>query len=149
MLKNRLILCGESVIRDAETNRMSVINLTENIAAQSFPAFIPKISVLGVFTREQGDAQRATLRLTGKIGTTELINTDCNLNFEDKTTTRFMVAILGFALIGPGKLVFTFFEAKKKLGSLEIPILLQGEPEIKKFTDKKGKATKRAAFTKG
>ena len=160
MIRNKVLLCAEAVIRDAEANTVSIINLTEGMIAQSFPVFVPKVSILGVFSRDKDDPQRAKVRFEAKIGTTPVFGAEGELNFEDKTNTRFIVNIIGFALTGPGQLSFTFYQDKKKLGSYEVPIMLkEGGPEIKAITgsrsegkknkqNKKKKTSNRAKATK-
>lgn len=142
MLRTKMVLLAEAVIRDSQANTVSIINLIEGIGMESFPVLIPKVSVLGLFSRDDGDPSRVKVRFEAVLATTRLFSGEGLLDFEDKPNTRFILNVQGFVLTGPGQLRFSFYQDSKKLGSYEVTVLLKGGPQINEVTEAQPGKTK-------
>ena len=53
MLRCTLAVVAESVVRDAQSNNVSVFNILETFAAAGFPAIFPRLAILFMLTREE------------------------------------------------------------------------------------------------
>jgi hypothetical protein len=52
MIKFELLVCAETLMRDAEKDAFSAINIMEDFVAEFYPAFIPKFNALLVTSIE-------------------------------------------------------------------------------------------------
>lgn len=116
-MKLKIALCAESIVRDIESNQLSAFNILDQIVASSFPFVFPKLTVVGVFEREENDLMSFDIELDVSHNKTSLFNTSTMLDFQDKLTHRYIFALLGVVIIAPGQLVFTFKHERRKLGS--------------------------------
>lgn len=107
-------MCAESVVRDAETNTVSVFNMIDELGATGMPAGIPKLSALFVLentTIEQAPLDgHVTFTLDGK----ELNKIPVKVDFQDKFRTRVIVVIEGIVL--------------QEYGVLTVSLDVEGQP---------------------
>ncbi|MCI0488618.1 MAG: hypothetical protein L0229_18680 [Blastocatellia bacterium] len=130
MIKSKVVICAEKVIRDAETNSVSIINLIEGINAQAFPVLIPGVSVFGLFEKDKDDPTRFKSKLDIVHNKSIIFSTTSTLDFEDKQRTRFIVSISGLIISDPGSLEFIFYRDKGRVGSYQFNVNLVGEPQV-------------------
>jgi hypothetical protein len=116
MIQLKLAVCAESVVRDGETNTVSVFNILEEITALSFPAAIPKLSVLFMLERENDDPDRIDCLITFTLGEKELGRAEMEGNFEDKFRNRLMLVVQGVMLPEPGILSVNLTVDGKPMG---------------------------------
>lgn len=98
-------ICSEDVIRDVETNAVSLVNLLEEINAAGFPIFIPKLVVFLLLEKEGNEANVQNGNLKLKNNDKVLFSINVAFNFDGKTRTRNIIKINGLAMPTPG--VFT------------------------------------------
>jgi hypothetical protein len=123
MIHLRLALFAETIIRDAETNAMTIVNLIDNLTAPAFPMGLGKLSVLFVMRRDDGDPRNASGVLTFELDAIELGQLPVSLDFEDKPQTRLMVVFQGLVIPAPGTLRATLTIDATVVGSCEAAVL--------------------------
>jgi hypothetical protein len=107
MIRNKLLICSEVVIKEAETNNISIINLFDQIAPAGFPFFFTKLAILHVYEREEGDPEEISINLKFELGAETIFSTDLNSNFQGKKQARNIVVLNGIVLKQPGVLKVT------------------------------------------
>jgi hypothetical protein len=121
-------LCSEDIIRDAETNSISVINVIEDINAEGFPAFIPKLAIFALIEKEAGDAETTEGQITLKNNDKVLFTFDIQFGFDGKPRTRNIVKFNGVAIPTPGKFITEFFASGRLISSKEINCTITNPP---------------------
>ncbi len=123
MIKPKLMLCADAVIRDAETNAISIFNIIEEIGAEALPLLIPRFVVYNLLERDDDDPVKvaATLRLT--IDDESLFEQGITLNFQDKKRNRSIFTLHGLALFRPGILKVSLSVEDHELDSIFIEVI--------------------------
>jgi hypothetical protein len=120
-VKLRLILCSDVNILDVNTNRVSSINLIEEISSQQFPIVVPQFSILAVFDKEEGDEEKVDSTLVVKLNDQELARGPIEVNFEGGAKMhRSLVAFQGFVVPVPGRLVVSILQNGKQFGDWSV-----------------------------
>jgi len=91
------------VIRDFDENRISVIDLLEDITVPALPVVIPRLSLIWAISRDAGDPEDYTGRIVLKMNDQVLMETPVQVNFQGATVTRATAVIGGLALQLPGQ----------------------------------------------
>jgi hypothetical protein len=106
MLRSTLCLVAEGVIRDAETNNVSVYNILESITAQGFPLFLSKLGFLAVWEKETTDPiiYRANFSIT--LNEQQLYAQDIPLDFQNNIRLRSIITVQGVVIPQPGQMNF-------------------------------------------
>ncbi len=104
MIASRLAVCAESVVRDAETNTVSVFNIIEELGATGLPARIAKLSVM--FVLESTIIQPAPLPgyVTFTLDGRELNRVPVQVDFQEQRRTRVILVISGIVVEAYGVL---------------------------------------------
>lgn len=116
MISALLFLCAEHTIRDAETNKVSAINILDGISAESFPALLPNLNVLMVLERDvevDPDEFAGTFELL--IGSQQLVSFPIKGTFTGKRRVRQFIGFGGLVLPAPGTIL-----ARAKIGDLNL-----------------------------
>ncbi len=106
MLKFILFIASESASIDRVSNNLSVFNIIEDIAAQSFPFAIPKITVTVLLSREDTDPNDYEGTVTVLNNTQTLHSFKIPMRFEDKLHSRLNIQLGGLPVSSPGMLSF-------------------------------------------
>jgi hypothetical protein len=122
MIEARLAVCAESVVRDAETNAVSVFNIFEEIGAPAFPVIVPKLSVLFLFERAEGGPERVDSHLVFSLNETELARFPFDVDFQGKPRTRLIVTVGGAQIPEPGMFMVSVFWRDMQMGSWRMPV---------------------------
>ncbi len=67
MVKAKICLLAETVIRDSVKSTMSVINIIEGLEAESYPIFIPHIDFFVLWEKDTGDKTKYSVDAKIKI----------------------------------------------------------------------------------
>ena len=122
MIHAKLGVCAESVVRDAETNAISVFNIFEDLKASSFPVAIPKLSALFILERDTDDPAQVDCLVTIRLGKKEIGRVTLGGDFEDKFRTRVILVAQGVVIDKPGNLVISCIVNNKTMGAWTIPV---------------------------
>ncbi|MDM8550439.1 hypothetical protein QUF72_10190 [Desulfobacterales bacterium HSG2] len=115
MISSVLMLCGEGVIRDCETNHVSVFNILEQISSQTFPMLISKIAVLNILSKDDEDMDETTLFLRFACNKNELMKLPIRVKFGGKERTRSIYQIDGLVIPEPGKFGFQLLDKEDRM----------------------------------
>ena len=102
MLKLKSLIVAEKVIIEKDTNKVTIVDVIENLKSPSYPLFFPNFSCLLYFENDKDNADQNKYKFTLKNNDKLLIDTDVNIDFQGKLTTRSLVNINGLAIPAPG-----------------------------------------------
>ena len=108
MIRTQYAICAERVVRDANSNTVSIFEVVEEIQSPGFPRLVPMIMAVWVLERDAGDPQQPPAALRLIHNGAELHRTDLTVDFQDVNRTRAFVRLGGLVLPGPGTLRFSF-----------------------------------------
>jgi hypothetical protein len=106
-MRSQLCLAARAVIRDSETNAVSVFQLLDNISPRALPLILPDASVLAVWEREEGDPDLINLEFTIHNGT-QVNVTQVIVDWAGATVNRFIINIAELLISEPGQMAFSF-----------------------------------------
>ncbi len=130
MIKPKLAVCAESVVRDAETNAVSVFNILEEIGASMFPVTVPKLSTLFLLERGVDDPEVLECAMTLSLGENELGSFVGPVDFQGERLTRLIIVIQGVVLPEPGTLTTSLLSNGQELGSWQIQVHQVEQPQV-------------------
>lgn len=107
MIRPKLCFAALGVVRDVESNAISVFNIFEAIVPSGLPVFMQQAAFFVLWERDQGDPQDVRGRFVLQIGETRLSGADINVNFADKLQHRSIVNLQGVAVPTSGSLRFS------------------------------------------
>ena len=104
----RAVIClvAQGVIRDGETNNISVFNLLESIMAEGLPVLVPQLCFFVLWEREPDEAAVHQATLSLRLDQRELLTTGARVDFQAFTRARSINNIAGLVLPTVGSLVF-------------------------------------------
>ena len=115
------ILC-EDIIRDVETDRVTIINTIEEINAIGFPLFLQKLCCFVSLDKEGIDIQSFDGKLIIKNNDKTLVDMSAKIVFLEKPRARVMIKLAGIPIYEPGILVVEMLESEKIFLNYNIPI---------------------------
>ena len=107
MIKMQILLLATGIVRDTETNNISIFNIIEQLNAERFPVMMPELNVFALFAMEHGEAREVPVRVRanyrgGKtIGSSEAI-----LDFRRGRRARLVLNLRNTVFEGPGMVDF-------------------------------------------
>jgi hypothetical protein len=122
MLRYITGIVATHVIRDADTNNLSAIQILDELHPGGFPTYVPFLTVVFVLRKQPNDPDNYNFTLRGSIGDAVLADQAMEANFQGKLRTRLIFAFAGFPLPKPGTLVFTLVHNNQDLGTCDIEI---------------------------
>jgi hypothetical protein len=122
MLKNLICLAAKGVIRDANSNNVSVFSILEQLTPEGFPAFMQELDVLSVWQRDAGDPKDQELRFVVRLNKTEKIAVKVELRFGEALINRNIANLRGIVVDEPGELSFSFSQGKKTLAQYAVVV---------------------------
>jgi hypothetical protein len=130
MIKTQLMLCAETVLRDAETNTVSAINLIEEIPSPGFPLFVPKMTVMMLLERQATDSATPAAELKMTLDGMDLHRGPVRIDFQDKLRSRVIVTYNGIPIPKPGLLKLEMAVTGGETTSVKVLVSLIGTPTI-------------------
>lgn len=110
MINSKFIIVGENIIKDAESNNISVINILEDISAESFPILIQKMAILIYFEKESHDDDKPTLVLKVSNNNKILVEHTIKADFRGKNKNRNIIKFGGILFPEPGDAKFEIID---------------------------------------
>lgn len=105
MIQSPLAVCAESVVRDADTNLISIFNVFEELTVPAFPVALAKLSVLFILERDSSDPDQVECIAVLLNGEREINRVQITADFEDKPRTRVIIVAQGLVIENPGTLI--------------------------------------------
>lgn len=122
MITCKLALCAESVVRDIESNRVSIFNIFEGIKSHGFPIGIPRYTCFFFLSRGESDNATFEASLSFDLNGSSLKDFTVNVNFEDKMNNRVIANVFGLVIPGPGILSTRLMYETRELGRWDIEV---------------------------
>lgn len=99
---------AESVIIDQRTNKLSLINLLENLDSDGFPLFFTGFNVVLLCERVITESENQTVHFVISINNKNIFEIDTAMNFMEKgLRTRCILTLNGLVLPEPGLLTIS------------------------------------------
>jgi hypothetical protein len=123
MIRCTLAACAQRVIVDAQTNKLSIIDMIEGMQSQTFPMILPSFACVFNFDRDPAvDEAKLSFEIVAHVDESEVFKYPGELNFEDKSFTRTIISFEGFVIPGPGKLGVKIMNGKEKLAETNVQV---------------------------
>jgi len=117
------MLCADRVIRDAQSNSISVINIFEEIKPEGLPLFISRFMVFVLLKRKTDeDPSKIRCKLRIAIGSNNLLEHVLNIDFQDKKRNRTIVNIGGLVIPSSGILETSIWLDERMLNTFQVEI---------------------------
>jgi hypothetical protein len=113
---------AESVLIDSLTNRMSIINLLEQVHFEQFPSSFQDISFLAYFEREDGDKEHNNYKLKIELNGKSHTELGFESSFAGELRSRTVVKLAGMPITEPGKLSFSVMFEDRQIGMYDFDI---------------------------
>jgi uncharacterized protein DUF6941 len=146
MISCRLTLCAEAVIKDADTDSLSVFNIFDELAPSSFPFTLPKMTCLFFVGHDgkEGTVIPASLIITK--GENEFFKRPIELDFRQRRTSKLVFYFHAVPFDGPGTVRVALVHEDREVGgwSFVIKDVPVGETKAKEpgGTSKTSKASR-------
>lgn len=134
-MKIGYFLCSETVIVDLQSNRCSVINLQEDIAATHFPVIISRLYTVFTALHEPGDDDgQIDLNIVIECGSEQVADLPIKFVFPKDnpsiTRHRQMGIVQNLVLPNPGLIRLSLKRGEQLLASYEFTLENLGHPEF-------------------
>jgi len=107
MVRCKVCLVAEAVIRDAESSAVSVYNILEGITSQGFPLFLQRLAFLTIWEREPEDTAHYRTDFSLTLDDERLLGDSGSIEFQKALRNRSIMTVQGLVVPRPGALVFS------------------------------------------
>lgn len=121
-MKTILLACAESTLLDANTNRVSLINIHDELSSPQFPFLVPLFSVLAVTKNEGGEADEGSCTIRISLGDQTVLDAPVLVNYQGGDIHRSMLGLHGLVITGPGMLRVQLLHNEAEIGEWQIPV---------------------------
>ena len=88
MLQNFVCLVAKTIVRDSQTQNVTVVSIFEEFHPEGFPVFVPEIGVLAMWRREEDDPQKQEIQFTVLNNERELFAAPVEVDFEESEPVK-------------------------------------------------------------
>jgi hypothetical protein len=106
----KLIACAEHIIIDANSGRLSIVNMFEGIEAASFPLLLPNFSFVLVSEREQNEGSEQALQLKFFLNDDLLKEGPLLIDYGETEINRAVIELQSLIITHPGRLSAKVFD---------------------------------------
>ncbi len=121
-MKLTLFACAESALLDANSNRVSLINIHDEIASPQFPFLIPLFSVLAITKKEAGDEDEGSCTIKISLGDQTILEAPVLVNYQGGDVHRSILGLHGLVITGPGALKVELLNNGASVGVWQISV---------------------------
>ena len=107
MLTSKLLVCGETIIRDGASNYISIVNLFEDIVPMGYPVFLPRFTILHILERTLEEPEVIHSIVEISINDQQIFSQPLEEGFQGKKRTRSIIQLTGVPINNPGLLKVT------------------------------------------
>lgn len=122
MLSPLVALVARGVVRDAETNTISVFSIMERLTPVGFPLFIPEMAFLVMWTKAAGDPDQFGIEFVVNNNATQLMRGPFQVDFAGTPIHRSILRAQGMVVNEPGALRFSAFHNAAEIAHYEIVV---------------------------
>jgi len=130
MIGAKLLLCAEGIVVDQRSNNASAFNILEQLNFDSLPVAFPKMVILSLLERDEGDPDKWNGEIRITLGGSDLLKQPLNLDFSGLPRVRNMLTVGGLPITQPGTMEICLCEKEKKLMSYTIRVLGPKKPSV-------------------
>lgn len=123
-MKLKTLLCAEHIIIDSQSGMLSCIGVMDSIVAPQFPVLIPRMAVMAILEKEDGDLDETTGNLTIAIGEHQLAQGPLLIGFQGMEGTRSIVSMGGVVIPQPGSLRAVLTHDEQEIGEWTVRVEL-------------------------
>lgn len=127
MLGARLLVCAQGVIRDADTNQCTIVNVIEQVVLPQLPFVLPSLCMFALLERGVQDPTSFNCSLRVRINDKEMFGREVQVVFGTALRSRVIVYLEELALEA-GVMQCRFVHGLTMIGTWEIPILRSASP---------------------
>ncbi len=124
-MKLLLLAAAERIIRDSENDRMTLIDIVDSMASESFPYYIDGLSLLIIYHKEGGDGEKEVATITIKNNDDILTVQEQDVKFGERIGNRTVTVINGFVLPQPGTFSVLIEHKGVAIGDWTVPVALE------------------------
>ena len=124
------MLCAEGIIRDTETNRISVFQIFEHITPEGLPLLFTHFKILVFIDREDKDPSEIKFNLRINLNKEKLLEKAVSVNFHDKKRNRTIINVGGLTIGNPGILQASIWLDDKMLNEYKVIINEPRKPKV-------------------
>jgi hypothetical protein len=106
MYRVHSVIVADNVLRDADSNRISVIGILDQLRPGGFPILMPRLSAIAICSRETNDSPTPASRARVILGEQTLFEDGVEINFREGRLHRSILRFEGFVIPGVGDLIF-------------------------------------------
>ena len=122
-MKLRSMTCSDLAIIDASTNRISCINILDDVKMAQFPALASTFAVSAIFERSADEkAGDRNLELEISIDGDTIVKGPIFVAFQGALTTRAMITLNGFVYPRPGRLKASILDDGVEMGDWQFSV---------------------------
>jgi hypothetical protein len=107
MIRPVMCLAAEGVVRDVQTNNISIYNILEGLTAEGFPFFVQRLTFFALWERAANDPEQMQGRFTVAIADKEIFTKSMTVNFQGQLKVRNIISVQGLLIPQPGQLSFS------------------------------------------
>ena len=121
-MKSILLTCAESTLLDANTNRVSLINIYDELVSPQFPFLIPLFSVLAITEKVDGEQDEGFCTIRISLGSQTILDAPVLVNYQGSDIHRSMLGLRGLVIAEPGVLRVQLLHNEEEIGVWQIPV---------------------------
>jgi hypothetical protein len=114
------IVC-EDVIRDVDSDRVTLVNVMEQLTSTSYPFFLPKLAIF-IFLEKENSEQDINGNVLLKNNDSIIFNHEIVFSFTEKDRARLLLKFNGLAVTAPGELYAEFILKDQTKSTFIIPL---------------------------
>lgn len=122
MPKPLVCLAARSVLRDRDTDTISLFSILESLRAEGLPVFIQEVGVLVMWKREEDEPSVHELKFRILNNSRVLHELPVRVDFREGRTNRTIVNLRGMPIEEPGEVRFAFFDGESEIASYRVAI---------------------------
>lgn len=121
-MKVVLLVCAESTLLDANSNRVSLINVYDEISSPQFPFLTPLFSVLAVTQKDDDEEDECSCNVRISLDDNEIFVAPVLINYQGTELHRTIIGLQGLVISGPGTLKIQLLFDGAEIGDWNIPV---------------------------
>ncbi len=122
MLSSNTMLCAEGIVRDVESNNISIFNVLEEVSSTTFPIYFQRFFVFAAAGKSGDDSGKPICNLDVRLNGDLLLSLPFTLDFQGKPRTKTIISIGGLVVPTSGILRTAFVCDQQEINSCEIAV---------------------------
>ncbi len=122
MLSSNALLCAEGVVRDAETNNISIFNILEEVSSADFPIYFQHFFVFAAAEKNGNGSAKMICHLEVGLNGETLLSIPFTLDFQGKPRAKAVISIAGLMVPAPGILRAAFSHDEQEVNACAIAV---------------------------